>query len=368
MKAIYEKKMNEVFALQNDLSIDDMNQVAKEVYEELDPKLFVDDDARWARAYRRARGAFQKKSKTMSKAVDGMIVCRMPDFDFNRRQYDFAMSRLTEKGLEVAISEGLVNSDGNPIYQWGDQRGKPILNDNKEIGRPGATGRAIGYTFEKNDDGEYKYIEPRYFIINKDKSENKIPVCQVGKLTMSVLDDKQERFFADTNKAFYNDASISNQHKSPYSYEEVQEILGQWNMAFGDHFVVVSNANDLEKYKAEYAFSKEHKENEFKFCVVPGIVCGVQANERYANGSITLEFIDYDTFETSLITISIPQPMIQGLDIADDDQGIFVLQVSSYLGKDGVEKYRWHLGGFLHVDDGVNVEEFFGVDLEDENV
>ena len=48
----------------------------------------------------------------------------------------------------------------------------------------------------------------------------------------------------------------------------------------------------------------------------------------------------------------------------DDDQGIFILQAS--LNSDN--KSFWHLGGFLHIDDSVAIEEFFGVHIEGEDV
>ena len=57
MKAIHEKRANESFAQKNGLSIDEMNQKAQEIYNELDANQFANDDARWGRAYRRARGA-----------------------------------------------------------------------------------------------------------------------------------------------------------------------------------------------------------------------------------------------------------------------------------------------------------------------
>ena len=361
MKAIHEKKINEKFAEANTMSIDEMNQKAQEIYDNLDANEFSDDDARWARAYRRVRGAFRKKARSMSNAVDGMIVCRMTNRDFERNQYDYAMRTLEKSGKDTAISLGLVNSDGLPIYQWGDKKGKVIVDENGEPGRPLVSGRAIAYTFEKNDEGEYKYIEPRYVIISKKRADDTIPVCQLGKLSISVADDKQDGFFSQNNFAYYNDASINNDIKAPYSYDEVQEILGQWNQAFGDNFSVISSYNDLANFEIDHSYSKENKEVEYDFCVIPGVIMGINPNGKYSNATVTLEFIDYDTLETSLISVFVPEPMLKGLHMQEDDQGIFVLQ--AFVGK---ENTRWHLGGFLHVDDSVDVEEFFGVNIGDE--
>ena len=235
------------------------------------------------------------------------------------------------------------------------------MHDNGEPGRPLASGRAIGYTFTKNDEGEYTDIEPRYIIISKQNTDSTIPVCQAGKIALSIGDNKQENFFGNNNFAYYNDFALSNLHKAPYDYDEVQEILGQWNKAFGDNFTVVSNVNELASFEMDHSYSKDNKKPEFDFCVIPGTIMGIIPGGMYSNATVTLEFIDYDTLETSLINVFVPEPMIKGLHMQEDDQGIFVLQAF-----EGKEKTRWHLGGFLHVDDSVDVEEFFGVDLGDE--
>lgn len=361
MKAIHEKKINEKFAQANNISIDEMNIKAQEIYNELDADKFTDDDARWARAYRRVRGAFRKKARSMANSIDGMIVCRMTNKDFERNQYDYAMRTMEKNGKESAISLGLVNNDGLPIYQWGDKQGQIIVDETGEPGRPLVSGRAIGYTFEKNEDGEYKNIEPRYIVISKKRADDTIPVCQVGKLSISVADDKQKGFFGDNNFAYYNDASLSNDFKAPYSYDEVQEILGEWNAAFGDNFSVISSYNELTDFEISHSYSKDTKENEYDFCVIPGIIMGINPNGKYSNATVTLEFVDYDTLETKLINVFIPETMLKGLHMQEEDQGIFVLQ--AFAGKDNT---RWHLGGFLHIDDSVSVEEFFGITLDGE--
>lgn len=361
MKSTHEKAINEKFAEKHSLSIDEMNEKAQEIYDELDANQFANDDARWSRAYRRVRGAFRKKARSMTNAVDGMIVCRMTNKDFDRNQYDFAMRALEKNGKDFAISQGLVNDKGQPLYKWGNFVGKPILDENGEPGRPLASGRAIGYTFTKNDEGEYENIEPRYIIIGKQKTDSTIPVCQVGQIALSIADSKQNDFFADNNFAYYNDFALSNKHKAPYDYDEVQEILGQWNKAFGDHFTVIGDVNDLVKFEKDHSYSKDNKTPEFDFCVIPGVIVGITAGGKYSNAIITIEFVDYDTMETSIINIFVPEPMIKGLSMQEDDQGIFVLQAF-----EGKEQTRWHLGGFLHVDDSVDVEEFFGIALGDE--
>ena len=281
---------------------------AQEIYESYDADKFADDDARWSRAYRRVRGALREKARNMTHSVDGMIVCRMTDKDFNRKQYDYAMFIAETKGKEQALKDKLINEDGQPLYKWGDDAGKVILGDDKKPGRPLASGRAIGYTFEKDEEGNYTIIEPRYIVIGKDKSEDTIPVCQIGKLLLSIADKKQNGFFANNNFAYYNDASLSNEHKTPYTFDEVKEILGQWNHVFGDNFAAISNVKDLQSFVDEHAYSKDNKDNEYDFCAIPGIVSAIIPNEsKYGNARVVLEFIDYDTLETSLLTVFLPQ-------------------------------------------------------------
>ena len=360
MKSIYEKKATLKFAEDNNLSIDELNLEVKKIYDSYNPEDFATDDARWARAYRRVRAAFRKKARSMGNAVDGMIVCRMTNRDFDRNQYDYAMRTLQKDGLDAAISFGLVNQDGQPIYQWGNNKGSVIVDKDGNPGRPLASGRAIGYTFAKNDDGSYKNIEPRYIVISKDRTDSSIPVCQIGKLALSITDNKQENFkYAKNNTAYYNDASVSSLHKAPYTSEEVNEILVQWNEAFGDKFSVISNVKQLNDFKETHAFSKDTKENEFDFCVIPGTVAAISPGGKYSNATVLIECVDYDTLETQILSIFIPETMLQGLAMAEDDQGIFILQVNKFK----EDNYRWHLGGFLPIDDSVDVEQFFGIDL-----
>lgn len=361
MKSVHERSVNEKFAQKNGLSIDEMNQKAQEIYDELDASKFENDDARWSRAYRRTRGAFRKKARSMANSVDGMIVCRMTNKDFNRNQYDFAMRAMEKNGKDFAISQGLVNDKGQPLYKWGNSVGKPILDENGEPGRPLVSGRAIGYTFTKNDDGDYENIEPRYIIISKQKADSTIPICQSGKIALSIADSKQDGFFSENNFAYYNDFALSNECKAPYTYDEIQDILEQWNRAFGDNFSVISSVNDLVSFEMDHSYSKDNKDVEFDFCVIPGTIMGITPGGKYSNAIVALEFIDYDTMETSIINVFLPEPMLKGLHLQEDDQGIVVLQAF-----EGKEQTRWHLGGFLHVDDSVNVEEFFGIALGDD--
>lgn len=364
MKAIHEQKLNENFAKKNNLSIDEMNIRAQEVYDTLNEADFATDDARWARAYRRVRGAFRKKARSMANSESGMIVCRMSNKDFDRNQYDYAMRILLKDGKEQALAQGFVNKDGNPIYRFGDKTGQVILNDNNEPGRPGASGRAIGYTFKTDDEGNLTDVQSRYIIISKRKVDDHIPVCQIGNLSISVADDKQANFpYSDNNFAYYNDSSLSAINQPPYNTDEVNFILHQWNEAFGDNFTIVSNVNDLETFKNEHAYSKDHKENEYDFCVVAGIVGEIFPSQygKYGNSSVTIEFVDYETLETDTLRMFVPEEMLQGLCMAEDDQGIFVLQVSK--GKNDI--VMWHLGGFLPVADDVDVEAFFGINMEE---
>lgn len=366
MKAIHEKAINEKFAQQHSISIDEMNIKAQENFDalpDIDPVTGeeLSEDAKWGRAYRQTRRAFSKKVKTMANAVDGMIVCRMPNIDFNRNQYNFALRQMEKDGKEVAMQGGFVDENGNPLYTWGNQKGEIIVDDDGNPGRPSVNGRAIAYIFKKNDKGEYKNIEPRYMFINRTKADDNIPVCQLSRFAISVADKKQDGFFADTNYIYYNDATLSADSHAPYNFDEVQEILGQWNRAFGEHFTVISSKDELTSFKEEHTYSKDNKKTEYDFCVIPGNVMGVSpGTQKWNNAEVSVEFIDYDTLESSIISIYIPPEFIPGLDIHDDDKGIFVLQSVQY-----GEKQRWHLGGFLHVADDVDVEAFFGVSLGD---
>ena len=133
-----EKARTAKFAEKYGLSQTMIETEIQNIYNSLNPNDFASEDARMIRAIKRGRGAFRRKAQLLANAQEGMIVFRSQDYDWDRRQFNFAMAEEAKHGREEAIKKGLMNNDGQPIYQFGSDKGKPIF-------KPAANGNAVGY-------------------------------------------------------------------------------------------------------------------------------------------------------------------------------------------------------------------------------
>lgn len=353
-----ERKINEVFAAKHDLSIEQIDAAAKEEFEKLNPEDFASDDARWGRALRRARGGFRAIASKMKNSKDGMIVCRFRDSDFARGQYNRAKRIEATEGLEAAIKKGVMNKEGQPIFKYGSDAGKVIAE-------PSAFGGAAGY-FIDYDNGE-RIITPKYINIGKDHVENNIPICQMGRIAANDAKKVQPNFpYSKEVSMWYNASTLDPQHRAPYDADEIMEILSDWNNAFGSEIPAITTEVDLMDFGREYCCIKgdDHK---YDFCYLPGrIVQIVVPKTQYDDIRVVIEFLDYSTFQDRVINTFIPRGAFQGLFLQEDLLGICVLQSYDFQGNEENTMHRWHLGGFLPVNNDVEVERFFGVTYEDD--
>ena len=140
MNSIVEKEKTKTlkFAEKYGLSEAMIETEIENIYNSLKPDDFASDDDRMIRAIRRGRGAFRRKAQQLAKAQEGMIVFRGQDYDWDRRQYNQAMAEEAKNGRDEAIKKGLMNKEGQPIYQYGQDKGKVIKS-------PSANGNAVGY-------------------------------------------------------------------------------------------------------------------------------------------------------------------------------------------------------------------------------
>lgn len=360
-----EKELTEKFAKDNGLPISMVNNEAEAIYADLTNKDLqkpeedrLSDNARMIRAYRRVRYAFKKKAKSLQNSVEGMIVCRYPDNDFNKSQYRIAKMK-ARKNKDEAIQQGFINEQGQPLYRFGDKVGQPITKaDLKPVGK------AAAYLMVENETGE-KVPEPRFVMISKRNSEDNIPVCQVGKLSVTEPSKNQkveEKFrFSNKNTMWYNAGGVDSGRKAPYTESELTNILTQWSLAFdSDKFVVpkVKDSMELEQFKNDFMSVDRKDEHIYDFCFAPMQVDLIKIPEgdeiEYANVVVVLSFSD---MYSEAISIFVTPEHLQGLKIEENSHGIAVLQISDY--SKGEPNPQWHLGGFLQVDDEVDIDKFF---------
>lgn len=353
-----ERKINEVFAAKHDLSVEQINAAAKEEFDKLNPEDFASDDARWGRALRRARGGFRAIASKMKNSKDGMIVCRFRDNDFARGQYNWAKRVEATEGLEAAIKQGFMNKEGQPIFKRGNDIGKVIAE-------PSAYGGAAGY-FIDYDHGD-RIITPKYINIGKDHVENNIPICQIGRISANDAKKVQDGFpYSNEVSMWYNASTLDPEHHAPYDADEIMQILSDWNEAFGTDIPAITTEIDLMDFGRDHCHitGTDHK---YDFCYLPGRIVQIMVPKtQYDDIRVVIEFLDYGTLQDRVINTFIPRGAFQGLYLQEDLLGICVLQ--SYDFKDNAENtvHKWHLGGFLPVNNDVEVERFFGVTYEDD--
>lgn len=358
-----EQETNIKFAEKHGISIKIIDQTAQEVYDSLNPDDFLSDDERWGRALRRARGSYRRIANSLKNAREGMIVCRLKDSDFNRRQYNNALRVKDTEGLSAAIEQGLMDKDGNPLFQYGMDKGKPI-------GKPTAYGSAIGY-FIDNNNGKEEY-DVRLIKISDRDVESNIPICQTGRISTTPGKTSAQDFkYSSQPVVWYKANTVDADHLAPYDTDEMVTILKDWLAAFDNDAFKVPKITDLvtlNKWSRENCHRQKGDGHEYDFCFYPGRISEIAVTDKdYEDNLVWIELVDYNDFDSMSIPVYMSKNIFQSLHIADDMSGVCVLQAYSF-NKENPDDIKWHLGGFLPADKGVVVEEFFGVDYGEENV
>lgn len=359
MNSIVEKEKAKTvkFAEDHGLSLSMIEDEIETIYEKLNPEDFDSDDDRKIRAIRRGRGVFRRKASQLGKAQEGMIVFRYRDYSFDRDQYNRALAEEIKTGREEAIKNGFINKNGEPLYQYGNSKGKVIKS-------PKANGSAVGYfcTIDKKTNKEI--IEPKYIAINERLVNDKIPVCQMGKIAGSVGKSATKDFpFTKDKTVWFNASTIDDEHKAPYSKEELAVILTDWDKAFGDKVPKIATYEELLDYGDEHCLRKGDKKHQFDFCFVPGIISSIDTPEtEYESTRVNIEFSDYDEGKTHYVSVFLSPGQLKGLCMEEGSIGICALQAYNF--SSDLDDPYWHLGGFLCAKDDVPIEEFFGIEDE----
>lgn len=350
-----EKVKTKIFAEANGLSFAMIEDEIENIYNSLNPDDFESDDARKVRAIRRGRGAFKKQASQLKRAQDGVIVFRFRDYAFDRDQYNMAKSTEKRFGREQAIQKGFLNKEGEPIYQYG-------MNKGKVIEAPRANGSAVGYFCTIDKKTQKEVIKPKYFAISEKIVNDEIPVCQMSKIAGNIGKTANKNFPYTKDKMIWlNATSLDNDHKAPYSEEDLSVILTDFDKAFGDFVPKLTSFEELLDYGDECCNrNTKNDPHQFDFCFIPGVISEIGTPEtEYDDIKVSIEFVDYETNETHYITMYLPKGQVKGLHMEEGSIGICALQAYSFNDHDDP---RWHLGGFLCAKDDVDVEKFFGVE------
>lgn len=359
MNSIVEKEKLKTakFAEKYGLSEAMIETEIQNIYNSLKSDDFASDNDRMIRAIRRGRGAFRRKAQQLAKAKEGMIVFRCQDYDWDRRQYNQAMAKEAKNGREEAIKQGFMNEEGQPLYKNGQDKGKVIK-------APKANGSAVGYFCTIDNKTKKEVIKPKFIAINDRLVDDNIPVCQMGQIAGSKGTKSNKDFqYSEDKTIWYNASTIDDEHKAPYSEEDLSVILADWDKAFGDKIPKLTSFEELLDYGEEHCRRKSKDEHLYDFCFIPGVISSIDKPEtEYENIRVNIEFTDYEDDEIHYIGVYLPPGHLKGLSMEEGSVGICALQAYNF--SNDADNIYWHLGGFLNAQDDVSVEKFFGVSDE----
>ena len=109
-----ERAKNAKFAEENGISQEEMDDVYQEIFENLPEDLTGDN--RIKRALRKTRGALKKKVNVQGVELDGFIIMRFRNNDFEANAWNKVDKYVTENDIETAKAKGFVNEKGEYIH------------------------------------------------------------------------------------------------------------------------------------------------------------------------------------------------------------------------------------------------------------
>ena len=153
-----EKEKNAKFAEENGISPEEMEEVYQEILDNLPEN--ITGDNRIKRALRKTRGTLKKKANTNGEVIDGFIIMRFRDNDFDANAWSKVDNYVQNHGIDQAKVEGLVNEEGQYIHtafttSFSNQHGKVIDKNN-------VRGTAIAIVTNKNNKPAKAPIKANY--------------------------------------------------------------------------------------------------------------------------------------------------------------------------------------------------------------
>lgn len=318
-----EKARNKKFAEENNISPEEMEKIYDEIYEKLPESLT--GDKRILRALRKTRGTLRQKANATGEEIDGFILMRFRDNDFDPNAWKKVDEFIANNSLEDAIAKKMVNDEGQYLHtsfttSFSNQHGKVIDKKN-------ARGYAIAIISTE------KGTELRWLSIGKFNVWDKIPLCR--EVTLIVKEGNQAGpLFTDKNVLFLNGTKLSSEN-AYYSEDDFQGYADLIEDLCGD--IAYYTQSEID------AFAQENSSNKWNYIAVP-VISVIRIGAPLDDGTVPIEF----EVDDGQITGWASKNVFKGLTIEEGIQGILML--NTYLNKEGQPGYR--VGGFIPLDDG----------------
>lgn len=314
-----EQEKNAKFASENGISEEEMNKVYEEILANLPENLT--GDSRIKRALRKTRGALKKKANVQGSELDGFIIMRFRNNDFEANAWAKVDKYVTENGIDEAKEKGFVNEKGEYIHSalttsFSNQH-------NKVIDKKNVRGSAIAIVTNKDGKNELRWLN-----IGKFNVFESIPLCrEVGLIIKE--GNQPGPLFSDKNSYFLNGVKLT-QGNAYYSEDEFVAYANLIEDLCGD--IVFYTKEEVDEY------AKANASNKHNYIALPVASVARIANS-IDNGSVPIEF----ELDDAQITAWADEYIFKDLTIEEGVQGIVML--TTYINKDGEPGYR--IGGFL---------------------
>lgn len=314
-----EKAKNDKFASDNGITQEEMDEVYQEIFENLPDN--VTGDNRIKRALRKTRGALKKKINVQGVELDGFIVMRFRNNDFERNAWNKVDKFVQDKGIDEAKAKGFVNANGDYIHSslttsFSNQQGKVIDKDN-------VRGSAIAIVTNKDNKNELRWLN-----IGKFNVFEKIPLCREVQLIVKE-GNQAGPLYPDRNAYFLNGVKLT-QGNAYYSDEEFQAYANLIEKLCGD--IAYYTKEEIDEY------AKQNTNNRNNFIAVP-VSSVSKLGNAIDNGSVPIEF----ELDDAQITAWADRDIFRDLTIEEGIQGIAML--NTYVNSEGNAGYR--IGGFI---------------------
>lgn len=314
-----ERAKNAKFAEENGISQEEMDDVYQEIFENLPEDLTGDN--RIKRALRKTRGALKKKVNVQGVELDGFIIMRFRNNDFEANAWNKVDKYVTENDIETAKAKGFVNEKGEYIHSslttsFSNQHGKVIDKDN-------VRGSAIAIVTNKDNENELRWLN-----IGKFNVFDKIPLCREVQLIIKE-GNQAGPLFPDRNAYFLNGVKLT-QANAYYSDEEFQAYGNLIEKLCGD--IVYYTKEEIDEY------AQANTNNRNNYIAVP-VSSVSRLGNAIDNGSVPIEF----ELDDDQITVWADKDIFRDMTIEEGIQGIAML--NTYVNSEGNAGYR--IGGFL---------------------
>lgn len=317
-----ERQKTLKFAKDNNISDDEVNSVYNEIYSQLPDDL--SDSAKELRALRKTRGSLRRIANSNANYVDGFIVARFRNSDYNVNAWNKVDEYIAKHGKEDAKDKGMIDDEGNYLHtslttNFSNQMGKKIDKDD-------IRGNAIAL-FKGEDDN----IDMRFLSIGKFCVNDTIPICREVSMNIKKADNPG-KLFPKKNQFFLNHVRYTTMSHY-YSAEDFQSYANMIEEECGDIFF--SSKTEIDDY------ANDEQGNAFNlaaaFCTVNRIGTPLD------NGSVPIEL----ELDDELITTWAEKYIFKDLVIEEGIVGLAF--INTYIGKE--DKIGYRICGFLPLAD-----------------